>query len=105
VDGSENARQKFLGKRIGFKFHELAVEPVQILITLDQEFLDQFVHCTTLFSIRTLPGKQGTARRCPALRSVAGYLEARDVFFRTGCQSTPSHSRHMRLIVKSVHSL
>lgn len=54
VDGSENTRHKFLGRRIGFHLHQFAVEPVQILRAFDQEFMDQIVHCTALFSADSL---------------------------------------------------
>ncbi len=69
VDGSEDAGQKFLRRRIGLKFHQLAVEPVQVLIAFDQEFLNQVVHCDTLFAVIRIERTRRTAWRGGTLRA------------------------------------
>jgi hypothetical protein len=51
MDGSEDARQKFMRRWIDFKFHQFTIEPVQVLGAFDQEFLNQVIHGTTLFGI------------------------------------------------------
>ena len=57
MNRSKDARKKVLRRGIRFQFDEFAVEPVQILVTFDQEFLDQIVHCTTLLG-KVVSGEQ-----------------------------------------------
>jgi hypothetical protein len=98
MDGPEDARQKFLRGRIDFKFHQFAVEPVQVLITFDQEFLDQVVHGTTLFAairlvwLEKVPWRGWRPRACESA-------------FPGGHPFTQGRTRHMQFIVHLGDSL
>src|SRR6266567_2436827 len=66
VDGAKNSRQRILVLRIFLQPHQVPVQPVQVLVTLDQKFLNDiaFAHRQSP-SNRTLASRKqtGTAPR------------------------------------------
>jgi hypothetical protein len=66
VDGAEDTGEPVAVLRVGFQGHEVAVQLLEVLVTLEQEFLDQVlvVHATSPFPDavpvidRTAPSQQ-----------------------------------------------
>ena len=99
VDGSENARQKFLRGRVGFKLHQFAVEPSRFSMLSTRNSLIRSSIAPPYFHLQSRANKRN------GMACLQSLWRRDPVCWATADRLIKSRSLHMQVIVHSGVSL